>query len=685
MADEFLTNLPVLTDVSGSVFYAVKGGTDYQVAIGDIQGSTQPQAANLVYAGPVAAPGDFPEFRPLVLADIPDLSSLYLASTGGSLSSATINNSNIVGGTISGATATFDDNKLTIRDQTDTTKRMKFELSGVTTGATRTLHVPDESTVIVGTTPFQTVINKVIRTVPSTTAGSPLRVPHGSAPTSPVNGDIWTTTAGLYVRVNNSTVGPLAAATSSTVNSFNGRVGSVTLSSADVINALGYTPANVVTAAADADVVHITGNENVDGEKTFLKSIRVATGASSGQIAVSSIPGQISDFALESNGVSRWVLRCQNDVETGGNSGSTFSLRSRDDSGAQLSTIFTVDRPTGVLNFPSAAPTIGGNTVWHAGNLAPSDYMEKSWVLTAGNGLTGGGSGAANRTVTLGTPGTITSTTTNSVTATSHTHALTVTSADVTGALGYTPVQQGGGTGQGSNKVYIGWSGAGLKLQVDSSDQGLFVMGGRTITAGNGLSGGGDLNNDRTLALGTPGSTTLSSTNGVTASSHTHAFAPGGTTSQYIRGDGSLATFAFTVNLGLSGTTGALTVTNSAGSNAVIPVATASASGLVSTGNQTWGGTKTAVNFVATSDARLKKNIRQRLPAERLADMLRFVEYMWKDSGEESVGVIAQEVRSVAPEYVFEDENGMLAVDKAGLALECVIGLAARVRDLENK
>ena len=37
-----------------------------------------------------------------------------------------------------------------------------------------------------------------------------LRVPHGTAPSSPVNGDIWTTTTGLFVRVNGATVGPLS-------------------------------------------------------------------------------------------------------------------------------------------------------------------------------------------------------------------------------------------------------------------------------------------------------------------------------------------------------------------------------------------------------------------------------------------------------------------------------------------
>ena len=42
--------------------------------------------------------------------------------------------------------------------------------------------------------------------------------------------------------------------------------------------------------------------------------------------------------------------------------------------------------------------------------------------------------------------------------------------------IGFTPVQQGGGTGQLTNKVYIGWSGSQLKAQVDATDQGAFVM-----------------------------------------------------------------------------------------------------------------------------------------------------------------------------------------------------------------
>lgn len=53
-------------------------------------------------------------------------------------------------------------------------------------------------------------------------------------------------------------------------------------------------------------------------------------------------------------------------------------------------------------------------------------------------------------------------------------------------ALGFTPVQQGGGTGQGTNKVYIGWAtdASGLKAQADNTNLGNIVTTeGGTIKA----------------------------------------------------------------------------------------------------------------------------------------------------------------------------------------------------------
>jgi hypothetical protein len=56
-----------------------------------------------------------------------------------------------------------------------------------------------------------TMTGKLI-TVTPTTATAAITLPHGAAPTSPVNGDLWTTTTGIYGRVNGATVGPLGGA-----------------------------------------------------------------------------------------------------------------------------------------------------------------------------------------------------------------------------------------------------------------------------------------------------------------------------------------------------------------------------------------------------------------------------------------------------------------------------------------
>lgn len=67
--------------------------------------------------------------------------------------------------------------------------------------------------------------------------------------------------------------------------------------------------------------------------------------------------------------------------------------------------------------------------------------------MVAGNGLSGGGTLAASRTLALGTPGTITASTANSVSATSHTHAITLTPADIGAAPAASPALTGTPTG----------------------------------------------------------------------------------------------------------------------------------------------------------------------------------------------------------------------------------------------
>jgi hypothetical protein len=161
------------------------------------------------------------------------------------------------------------------------------------------------------------------------------------------------------------------------------------------------------------------------------------------------------------------------------------------------------------------------------------------------------------------------------------------------------------------------------------------------VNKGNGM----DFSNfttSGTITLGTPSSLTLSSTNSVTSTSHTHAFAPGGTAAQYITGAGALATFptiptvndgtltmatsgiatgsasftanqagtsTFTVNvpatdlsIGVSSGT-QVRIDSSTGADVNIPVASATLAGIITTGNQTFSGNKTFTNIVQITSA----------------------------------------------------------------------------------
>ena len=57
-----------------------------------------------------------------------------------------------------------------------------------------------------------------------------------------------------------------------------------------------------------------------------------------------------------------------------------------------------------------------------------------------------------------------------------HTGNVVLSAGDITSSLGFTPVQQGGGINQSTNKVYVGWSTEGLRVTVDSTDVGMFVI-----------------------------------------------------------------------------------------------------------------------------------------------------------------------------------------------------------------
>ena len=56
-----------------------------------------------------------------------------------------------------------------------------------------------------------TLTGELVTIASAAVAGAGFNLPHGVVPNSPVNGDVWTTTAGLYARINSGTVGPFGA------------------------------------------------------------------------------------------------------------------------------------------------------------------------------------------------------------------------------------------------------------------------------------------------------------------------------------------------------------------------------------------------------------------------------------------------------------------------------------------
>lgn len=98
----------------------------------------------------------------------------YLPLAGGTLTGGLAGTTLAMSGAVSGGAASFT----------------TLGLSGALTGVNATL-------------------SGLLATAASGTGSAGLRLPHGVAPASPTNGDLWTTTAGVFARVNGVTQGPL--------------------------------------------------------------------------------------------------------------------------------------------------------------------------------------------------------------------------------------------------------------------------------------------------------------------------------------------------------------------------------------------------------------------------------------------------------------------------------------------
>lgn len=108
----------------------------------------------------------------------------------------------------------------------------------------------------------------------SVTGAASFQIPHGTAPSSPGNGDSWTTTVGWFVRINGTTKQVQFTGDSVDASVLTGTVSASNLPSITGITGAG-TAATRNTGTSGTNVPLLDGNNTYSGSSTFSGSVSV--------------------------------------------------------------------------------------------------------------------------------------------------------------------------------------------------------------------------------------------------------------------------------------------------------------------------------------------------------------------------------------------------------------------------
>lgn len=135
-----------------------------------------------------------------------------------------------------------------------------------------------------------TLTGKLV-TAASVVGAAGFNLPHGTAPTAPVNGDLWTTTLGLFTQINGVATQYLTSA----------GVAALTNKTIDLAsNTLTGTLAQFNTALSGTDFVSLTGAETLTNKTLTSPSL---TGASLDNASTITASGTISALSIGFRGI----------------------------------------------------------------------------------------------------------------------------------------------------------------------------------------------------------------------------------------------------------------------------------------------------------------------------------------------------------------------------------------------
>jgi hypothetical protein len=423
---------------------------------------------------------------------------------------------------------------------------------------------------------------------------------------------------------------------------------------------------------------------------------------------------EIAGVAGRLNGVGRWSLQLGNNVaESGGNTGSDFSLVRQNDAGGVIDTPLSINRATGTASFSSPASFSAGFV-----SIGSSRFFtgtNRNWFVQ--NGTSGPGLLAANDAVSTHVRGEIDA-------------APLVLNSISGGSVIVSPATVSTGPASGALQV-VGGVGIGERLSIGGN----LAVGQSQVTPGtvsrmdifgpsSGINAGCGLVTNCGIASIVIGNTSFvnggpfDSTGNIWSASGTIRFS--NVTESTSRITGALCVSS---GMGVAGniyanqlSIGDGVITNPPGvGNTLNGAVIANGSGtyLAVSRSTVWPGffnlngmtgglidcrqdgfsrgsisvTASATSFNTTSDARLKEDLKS-FDAGHIIDDTMVYDFKWKETGERSYGVIAQQAKEVYATPAFYDEfNDLHYIDYSKyvpILLQELKALRARVAQLEG-